>query len=388
MSYLYIDTDQQLADFCRDIEAAEYCAVDTEFMRENTYYPVLALIQIATEQHMGCIDPLAIKDFSPLIALMECEKLTKVFHSPSQDLEILFQQFAQVPRPVFDTQLAAAVLGYNHQIGYADLVNQIIGVKLEKKHTRADWLKRPLLNEELDYAMDDVRYLLPLYQHLKTDLDGKKRRSWIEKDLQKMSAASSYEIDMGNLWKRLKGVQKLKGLNLQIASQLCQWREQLAQKKDRPRRWMAKDDWLIEISRQIPDSIGDLTSMRELNEKFITQHGQAILKIIKEAKNLNSTEWPEPDRVHSLSSRQQALGDCMMALCRIIAEESQIALATLATRKDIDNLIIKRKNSRLSQGWRFTLAGEKLLEFIHGQSVLGVFGDQIKILPREPINKS
>ncbi|MCH8176968.1 MAG: ribonuclease D, partial [Proteobacteria bacterium] len=117
MPYLYIDSDQQLADFCHDIETAEYCAVDTEFVREKTYYPILALIQIANEQHMACIDPLAINDFTPLIDLMGRQNLTKVFHSPSQDLEILFQHFSQVPRPVFDTQLAAAVLGYNHQIG-------------------------------------------------------------------------------------------------------------------------------------------------------------------------------------------------------------------------------------------------------------------------------
>lgn len=381
-SYLYIDSDQQLVDFCRDIEAAEYCAVDTEFVREKTYYPILALIQIASERDMACIDPLLINDFTPLIDLMGRQNLTKVFHSPSQDLEILFQQFSQVPGPVFDTQLAAAVLGYNHQIGYADLVHQITGVKLDKKHTRADWLKRPLSNEELDYAMDDVRYLLPLYRQLKADLDEKKRSAWIEKDLQAMSSAASYEINLADLWKRLKGVQKLKGVKLQIASKLCQWRERLAQDRNRPRRWIVKDDRLIEIANLKPASIEDLSSIRELGEKFIAQHGQSILKIIRDAQNLAPSEWPQPDKLNSLSNHQQAIGDCMMALCRVIAEDNQIALATLATRKDIDNLIINRKNSRLSQGWRFALAGERLLEFIHGQSVVGVLDDQIDISPR------
>ncbi len=382
MPYLYIDNDQQLVDFCHDIEAAEYCAVDTEFVREKTYYPVLALIQIASERQMACIDPLAINDFTPLIDLMGRKDLTKVFHSPSQDLEILFQHFSQVPGPVFDTQLAAAVLGYNHQIGYAALVYQITGVKLDKKYTRADWLKRPLSNEELDYAMDDVRYLLPLYQRLKADLDEKRRNAWIEKDLQAMSAVSSYQGNAADLWKRLKGVQKLKGVQLQIVSKLCQWREAVAQQKDRPRRWIAKDDLLIEIARLKPASFEELSSFRELNEKFIAQHGQSILTIIRDAQNQTPSEWPHPDTVNAPSSHQQAIGDCMMALCRVIAEDNQIALATLATRKDIDNLIINRKNSRLSQGWRFALAGERLLEFIHGQSVLGVHDDQIVINPR------
>ncbi|MFV2032613.1 MAG: ribonuclease D [Gammaproteobacteria bacterium] len=377
MPYSYVENDRQLAEFCGAIEAAPYCAVDTEFVREKTYYPILALIQVASESHMACIDPLAISDFTPLKNLLERENLTKVFHSPSQDLEILFQQFTQVPKPVFDTQLAAAVLGYNHQIGYADLVNQITGVRLEKKHTRANWLKRPLSDEELDYAMDDVRYLLPLYRKLKTELDKKGRNAWIEKDLQKMSIASSYEINMGDLWKRLKGVRKLNGVELQIASLLCQWRERLAQEKNRPRRWIAKDDCLVEISHLKPATVDDLSSINELSEKFITKHGLAMLKIIRDAQNTDSSEWPHPDRVNSLSSHQQALGDRMMALCRVIAEDNQIALAALATRKDIDNLIVNRKNSRLSQGWRFALAGEQLMEFIHGQSVLGKHDEQI-----------
>ena len=133
-------------------------------------------------------------------------------------------------------------------------------------------------------------------------------------------------------------------MQLQIAKQLCQWREQIAQKKDRPRRWIAKDDWLIEMSRQKPVSIEDLSTIRELNEKFITHHGQTLLKIIEDAEHLAPSEWPKLDAVNSLSSHQQALGDCMMALCRTIAEDNQIALATLATRKDIDNLIVNRKN--------------------------------------------
>jgi len=381
MDYQYIDSNAQLAEFCGKINNAGYCAIDTEFVREKTYYAVLALIQVASEKHMACIDPLTIDNFDPFIELIQNRELIKVFHSPSQDLEILFQRFSCMPQPVFDTQLAAAVLGYDHQIGYADLVNQIIGIKLEKKHTRANWSRRPLTEDEINYAMDDVRYLLPVYQTLKTELEDKKRYAWIEKDLLAMTSVSNYQIETADLWRRLKGVQKLRGVELQIARHLCQWREQMAQQINLPRRWVVKDDLIIEIARLKPSKVIDLDSIRDVNEKFIEKHGDRILAIVAAAQNTPTSKWPQHDVKQSLSTPQQALGDCLMALCRIIAEDNQIAVATLATRKDIDNLITDRKNSRLSQGWRFSLAGEKLLNFLHGQSSLSVSDEQIRLSP-------
>ena len=180
--FQYVDNDAGLAQACASLKQAVCCAVDTEFVRESTYYPVLALVQIASDDYQACIDPLAIKDFSPLIELLARKDLLKIFHSPSQDLEILYQKFGQVPAPIFDTQLACAVLGFNHQISYADLVQKVTGVHLEKKHTRTDWGRRPLSDEQLDYAMDDVRYLLPAYRHLQAELESSQRAQWIERN--------------------------------------------------------------------------------------------------------------------------------------------------------------------------------------------------------------
>jgi len=367
-----IADDVSLAEFCEAIASADYCAIDTEFVREKTYYPLLSLIQIATEQQMGCIDPLAIKDFSPLAKILQKPDLLKVFHSPSQDLEILFQKFDEVPTPIFDTQLAAAVIGYTHQMSYADLVFEMTGVRLEKKHTRADWSRRPLSDDELDYAMDDVRYLMPVYDRLKAQLEEKNRFSWIVKDLENMSDQSTYEVDFANLWQRLKGVQKLKPEQLQIASELCQWREHVAQKKDRPRRWIAADDWIIDIARKKPTSKEELATIRGLSDKVIERNGKNWLDTVAEAVKVDPKLWPKLQKPEPLSVQQQALGDCLMALSRVIAEENNIALGTFATRKDIDSLISNRKTSRLAQGWRFTMGGERLLDFIHGQSMLGV----------------
>ena len=380
--YEYIDSNVGLEQFCASISEATYCVVDTEFIRESTYYPELALIQIASGDQLACIDPLAITDFAPLAALLVKPDLLKVFHSPSQDLEILYQKFGAVPAPVFDTQLAAAVLGYNHQISYADLVQQITGVTLDKKHTRANWLRRPLSLDELDYAMDDVRHLKAVYEALKQKLDSTRRSSWIEKDLRAMSDPESYQVDRAQLWKRLKGVLKLKHEKLQIASDLCRWREDLAQQQNRPRRWIAKDDALIEIARQKPEDFEALAGIHELSEKTARRHGDELLKIVAHAETVDSAQWPQHDKFRSLNKQQLALGDCLMALCRKIADQNQIALATLATRKDIDNLILNQKSSRLTQGWRFSMAGEQLLEFIHGQSAISVDNEDLKLDPK------
>lgn len=377
--YRYIDDDAGLARFCSALDEVSYCAIDTEFVRESTYYPELALIQIAGGDLLGCVDPLAITDFAPLADLLVRQDLIKIFHSSPQDLEILYQKFGQVPAPVFDTQLAAAVLGYSHQISYADLVLQITGVQLEKKYTRANWIRRPLSQEELDYAMDDVRYLVAVYHELDSRLESTRRRSWIERDLQAMSNADNYEVDQARLWQRLRGVQKLKGERLQIASELCRWREQLAQQQNRPRRWIVKDDVIVELARHKPASLEALAKIPELSDKTVKRHGEKILKVIAEASRVDAAQWPQHDSIKNLNSRQMALGDCLMALCRMISDNNSIALATLATRKDIDNLILNQKSSRLAQGWRFAMAGEQLLEFIHGQSAISVEDQVLKL---------
>ena len=380
--YLYIDTDAALADFCASLDGASYCAIDTEFIRESTYYADLALIQVGSGELFGCIDPLAIDDFTPFIELLAKPAVIKVFHSCSQDLEILYQKFGAVPAPVFDTQLAAAVLGYNHQISYADMVQQVCGVTLEKKHTRANWMRRPLSDDELDYAMDDVRYLLTVYESMTERLQQNRRASWLERDLRGLIDPARYEVDHSQLWKRLKGVQKLKGEALQVASDLCRWREALAQKQNRPRRWIAKDDVLIQLARLKPASMADLASIPELPEKTVRRHGSELLAIVTQARQVDPAQWPNHDKHAQLDKQQLALGDCLMALCRLIADQNDVALATLTLRKDIDNLILNHASSRLTQGWRFDMAGEKLLDFIHGQSVIHVIDDKLHLEPR------
>ena len=197
-----------------------------------------------------------------------------------------------------------------------------------------------------------------------------------------MSEPENYQVDKSQLWRRLKGVLKLKDEKLQIASDLCRWREELAQQQNRPRRWIAKDDALVEIARQKPEDFEDLARIPELSEKTARRHGEELLKIVAHAKTVDSAQWPQHDKLRNLNKQQLALGDSLMALCRKIADQNQIALATLATRKDIDSLIVNRKSSRLTQDWRFSMAGEQLLEFIHDQSAISVDNEDLKLDPK------
>lgn len=382
-SYQFIDNQQALAEFCSRISHEAYCAVDTEFVREKTYYPVLALIQIATAQHQACVDPLAIQDWQPLKELMTNEQVVKVFHSSSQDMEILLQELELLPVPVFDTQVAAAVLGYSHQIGYGELVKQLTGVELEKKYARTDWCKRPLSAGELDYAMDDVRYLRDIYETLVERMQSSGRQHWIKDELAAMSQPENYQVDLSTLWQRLKGVQKLKGVKLQVASALTQWREQTAQQQDKPRRWIIKDEVLIDIARRMPESPNDLNGIRDLPRDISRRYADTWIGLVREAKRMDPGDWPKLEKPKPLSPDQQALGDCLMAICRQVANQNDIALATLATRKDVDRLLSGKTNGVLTQGWRMAMVGEQLLSFLHGQSVLVADGKRLRLLDQD-----
>ncbi len=370
MDFDYIDSDEGLRDFCASVRNDKSCALDTEFVREKTYYPLLALIQIATESRQACIDPLAVKDFSPLVELFENPDMVKILHASGQDLELFYHVFDAIPRPLFDTQIAAAVLGYANQIGYADLVKQVCGVQLDKKYTRANWAKRPLSEGELDYAMDDVRYLIEIYHRLRDELEKRGRLSWVEADFRRITDDSAFEQNDAELWKRLKGVQRLKGEALNNADQLCRWREQRARERDRPRRWILKDEDIVDIARFRPKSHRDLQQIGNLGSDFIRKTGDDLLRVLDQAAQIDRTDWPRQPKFSKLNDNQQALADSLMSIARLIAAENDIALASVAGKKDIDALITGQGESKLMQGWRHEMLGRQLQAFLDGETCL------------------
>lgn len=245
-----IEDNEQLAALVARLRDGEWVALDTEFMRERTYYPQLCLIQIAGPNELACVDPLALDDLEPLTALLTDTSVTKVLHAAVQDLEILWQTTGALPEPVFDTQVAAALLGYPDQIGYATLVASMLGHALDKAHTRTDWSQRPLAAEQVAYAADDVRYLAELYPRIREQLAKRGRLEWVNAESETLADPARYTPDPGQAWKRIKGVDKLRPAQQQALARLAQWRETTAMRRDRPRRWILKDDVLVQLARK------------------------------------------------------------------------------------------------------------------------------------------
>ena len=367
---LYIDTPNALRQFTEQISAADWIALDTEFLREKTYYPKLCLIQIATPEVVACIDPLALDDLSPLLDVLFDPRVTKVMHAARQDMEIFFHIRDAVPAPVFDTQIAALLLGFPDQIGYGNLVNDLLGVSLDKKHTRADWSLRPLSTEQIQYAADDVIYLVEIYQQLTEKLGARGRLEWLSGDFEQLTRPGLYQNAPDRAWLKVKGGNRLKGASLATLQVLAEWREKTAQQKDIPKGWLLRDDILVEIARHQPDSLASLGKIRGLNEKTLKNNGEWFLRLVAEAKNNKPEPYPKKDFSKRLSPSQDALVDVMMAVVRISGEKNALNPAVLATRKQLEKLVAGETDTGLMQGWRRKLVGDQLQALLDGKLVL------------------
>jgi len=249
--YLWIETADALQALCTRLATSEWLALDTEFMRERTYYPKLCLVQVATPQVVACVDVLALTSLEPLLTVLDDTRILKVMHSARQDLEMFFNLNGQVPAPLFDTQLAASFAGFPDQAGYATVVQGVLGVNLEKSHTRADWTRRPLSPAVRQYAADDVRYLREIYPRLKHKLETGQRLDWLQAETARLMDPATYRPDPDNVWQRLRGLQRLKSRQLAAVKALAAWRERTAMQSDLPRQWVLKDEVLIDSGQAV-----------------------------------------------------------------------------------------------------------------------------------------
>jgi ribonuclease D len=368
----YIDTPDALRLFSEQISGADWIALDTEFLREKTYYPKLCLLQIATDEVVACIDPIALDDLSPLLDVIFDARITKVMHAARQDLEILFNIQGSVPVPVFDTQIAALLLGYPDQIGYGNLVKETLGVSLEKKHTRADWSLRPLSKDQVQYAADDVVYLVDVYKHLLEKLNSLQRLEWLNGDFERLTSTELYKNDPEKAWLKVKGGKRLKGTSLSVLQVFAAWREKTAQKKNIPKGWLMRDDVLIDLARLQPDSIPSLGTIRGIGEGLVKRNGDYLLGLIEDAKKKQPQPLADREFRQRLSPSQDALVDVMMAVVRISAENNSLNPAVLATRKHLEKLLVGETDSSLMQGWRKELIGDQLQALLNGELDLAV----------------
>jgi len=377
MTVQFIDTPEDLATLCQQFANKDWLAVDTEFLREKTYYPQLCLIQIASDDVIACVDPLAISDLTPLLDILYNPDVTVVFHAARQDLELLYMIRGELPPSLFDTQLAATVLGYGDQIGYANLVKQCVDVELDKAHSRTDWTKRPLDPAQIDYAADDVRYLRDVYHILKDQLNDKNRQHWLDDDFAILSSSETYKPNPDNIWRKVKGAGRLKGVQLAILKQLAAWRENRAVKSNRPRRWIVKDEVMIDLAKLGPENLDKVKLIRGLENNTIERHGKALIDEIKLAKASPKEAWPVLKKLQPLTNQQDALIDALMSLLRKYCDQQSIAPTAVASRKDIESMVRGETDIPLLQGWRNEIVGHYLEKFLKGQ--LSITADQQQI---------
>lgn len=360
-----ISNTGQLEAFCTQAARQDWLAIDTEFMREDTYYPKLCLIQIATDTKIVCIDTLIIDDLSALNKLLGLKSITKVFHAARQDLEIFFMLNGKIPAPVFDTQIAASALGYGDQISYARLVSTLCGVCLDKSLSRTTWTQRPLPGKALQYAANDVRYLSQIYKHLKEELAHKGRTHWMESECQRLNNVDKYKTDSGNLWKSVKGATKLLPGQLIALKWLASWRDQQAMEQNRPRQWIIRDETLRELAVKQPTSTPSLSQIESLTRKQRSRYADALLDCITRARLTPEQNWPKTMGKPVLTREQRKMLKRARQFIRERAEQLSITPNFLATRSMLEKLICEPQGPHGLQGWRQNLIGkdlERLLE--------------------------
>lgn len=373
----YIDTIPKLAELLTRLDKAEWITLDTEFIREKTYYPRLCLIQIASEDTLACIDPLAISDLQPFLDWLNQPQRLKVLHAAWQDMEIFHHLGnGKVPAPLFDTQVAAAVLGMGDQLGYARLVEALLGVSLDKSQSRTDWSRRPLSKAQLEYAIDDVRHLRDVYLMLREQLDTLGRTKWLEKPFQKLADPATYAVDPRTVWERVKGLQILKPQQLAILRELAAWREQRALLKDIPRRWILSDEILLDMARMQPDSPSAMRQIRGLSDEQIERGSAEWLACIARGKAVPRNECPQLPRRRKLDANMSVIADLLTALLNQVANENGISAQMIATRQQLEKMLEEGRTT-LSDDWRGALVNDVFTEILSGKASIRVSNQQV-----------
>jgi len=380
--FIYLDTDADLQSYCKSIKSVTTLFIDTEFIREKTYAPVLCLIQVATEDTLACIDPLSISNLDPFLDLIFNPDIMKVFHAPRQDLEIFYNLRKSTPKPLFDTQVAATLLGHADQIGYGNLVNALLKVSLDKKYARTDWTQRPLSIEQLEYAINDVIYLREIHALIVRHLTENNRIDWLKDDFNFLSADSTFEVKPDTIWRKVKGNNKLNGLQRAVLQDLAAWREERAISSDKPRKWILSDDVILSLAQHQPDSNTSLNKIRGLTDGTIKKSGSRLIEIIKQSKTRSQDSWPELPKFIKTTTQQDALIDCMMAMVRLCAAKEKIAASMLCSKKELEKWLIADEAILLLSGWRYQLAGKQVTDFLQGNIEISCDKNKLKFTPK------
>ena len=378
-----IKTTSELSKFCAHASNFDYLTVDTEFLRERTYYPKLCLIQLAIpsdqEANAVLVDPLDNQlDLSPLYELFLNTNVVKVFHAARQDLEIFFHDKNIIPKPLFDTQLAAMVCGFGEQVGYETLVRSICKVNLDKSSRFTDWSLRPLTNSQKDYALADVTHLRQIYEYLKAELKQNKREGWVQEELNILKNPETYITRPNEAWKRIK-TRSNSSKFLGIVSKLAEFREKYAQQNDIPRNRVFKDDALMEIASLKPKSFDELSRSRLLlRDARKGRIASGILDSVKAAQVSNFEEVNKEVKLAKNLNGNSALSEMLRVLLKAKSEELGVAAKLIAISADLDSLASGERTVPALLGWRHKVFGKDALDLCDGKVGLFLDGKNIK----------
>ncbi|QPC44726.1 ribonuclease D [Kaustia mangrovi] len=381
-----ITNTEQLDIVCAELAREPFVAVDTEFMRETTYWPNLCLIQMAGESHEVIVDPLADGiDLGPFFRLMADEGVVKVFHSARQDLEIVYQRGDVIPAPLFDTQIAAMVCGFGEQIGYENIVRKLAGAQIDKTSRFTDWSRRPLSDKQLKYAISDVTHLRTVYRKLKTELEQSGRAPWLKEEMATLTSPDTYRAEPAEAWRRLKfraRNKKALGVFIEVAA----WREREAQERNVPRNRILKDDALSEIAVHAPADAASLRQLRAVPRGFAdSRHADRLIRAIEEGRARDPSSLPDvADDRGGPRENVGVLGDVLKLALKVVCEREGVAAKIIASAAELE-MLAADDNADIPalKGWRRQLFGETALALKHGKLAIVIDGKRPRIVARD-----
>ncbi|QND59771.1 ribonuclease D [Mesorhizobium huakuii] len=375
-----ITTQKELETVLAAFEKSDFVTVDTEFIRETTFWPILCLIQMAAPGVTALIDPLSPDiNLAPFFRLMANEAVVKVFHAARQDIEIIVHLGDLVPHPVFDTQVAAMVCGFGDSVSYDQLVQRITGARLDKSSRFTDWRHRPLSDKQLDYALADVTHLIEVYQHLSAELERENRAHWLNEEMDVLTSRETYDPHPEDAWKRLK-MRLRKPQELAIVQAVAAWREREARERDVPRGRVLKDDAIYEVAQQAPRDAAALGKLRTTPKGWErSSTATALLGAVNAALALPKEQMPKLPKNFQPPEGSSAAAELLKVLLRIVAEKQGVASKVLASSDDIDRIAAGGEDADVPalQGWRRAVFGEAALKLVRGE--IGIKFDKRKI---------
>ena len=369
-----ITKTDELERTCLALAKTDFICVDTEFMRENTFWPELCLIQMAGGDIAVIVDPLANDlDLEPFFQLMRDEQVTKVFHAARQDIEIIHYLSNSLPRPVFDTQIAAMVCGFGEQVGYADLIKKLLDTPIDKTSRYSDWRRRPLHEHQLTYALADVTHLARAYPKLLEQIDQAGRSGWLTEEMTALVNPELYIQHPDNAWKRLK-LRNVKQNRLGVLIELAKWRESTAQSRNLPRNRVVKDDVLYEVANRAPSTEQELGSLRSVTKGIVrSSYGKELLKAVERGLKISRDELPVIKRTPRLNSQTQAIVELLKVLLKTTAAQHNVAAKIIANARDLEKIALDDKADVAAlRGWRSDLFGKQAIALKHGKISLGL----------------